>query len=154
MNNTQKVGFWILVGIGILLNIIYLFGQTMAIINYDFAVSIELQEPLSEITAIGVASNKGFGFGDTFFYMPLFIAGIIGLIKNKVWGVYLLSGAMAITVYWPIVGLSTVFYAKGAEDWYFTDYAAYSILLSLIALYGLWGLWYLYRFYKKNINII
>ena len=58
----------------------------MTIINYDFAVSIDLQEPVSEITEIGVALNKGFGFGDTVFYIPLFVIGIIGLVKRKVLG--------------------------------------------------------------------
>ena len=97
----RTTGFWILVSIGIILNLIYLLGQTMAIINYDFAVSIELQEPVNEITEVGVASNKGFGFGDTFFYMPLFVLGIIGLMKRSAWGLYAMFGAMAITIYWP-----------------------------------------------------
>ena len=56
-------GFWFLIGFGVLLNIIYVLGQTMAIVNYDFAVSIGLQEPVNEITEIGVASNKGFDLG-------------------------------------------------------------------------------------------
>ena len=117
----------------------------MAIIDYDFAVSIELQEPLDEITEIGVALNKGFGFGDTVFYIPLFIIGIIGLLKRSALGLYTMFGAMAITVYWPIVALSTVFFAKGAPGWHFTDYTSYSIILSIIALYGTWGFWFLYR---------
>ena len=145
MNDKRKTGFWILIGIGILLNIIYLFGQTMALINYDFAVLIGLQEPASELTEVGVALNKGFGLGDTVFYMPLFIIGIIGLTKRTAWGTYAMSGAMAITVYWPVVALSTLFFAKGSEGFHFTDYSSYSVLLSLIAIYGLWGLWFLYK---------
>ena len=145
LSRKQKVGIRVLTGFGILLNIMYLLGQTMAFINYDFTVSIELQEPVTEITAIGVALNKGFGVGDTFFYMPLFIIGIIGLLKRNTWGVYAMFGAMAITVYWPIVCLATVFFAKGAQGWHFTDYTAYSILLLLIAVYGLWGLWFLFK---------
>jgi hypothetical protein len=35
-------GFWFLIGFGVFLNIFYLLGQTMAIINYDFVVSIGL----------------------------------------------------------------------------------------------------------------
>ena len=138
-------GFWFLIGFGIVLNVFYLLGQTMAIIDYDFAVSIELQEPLNEITEIGVALNKGFGFGDTVFYIPLFIIGIIGLFKRSALGFYTMFGAMAITVYWPIVGLSTVIYAKGAPGWHFSDYTSYSIILSIITLYGIWGFWFLYR---------
>lgn len=147
MEATRKrtTGFWFLIGFGVLLNITYVLGQTMAVMNYDFAVSIGLQEPVNEITEIGVALNKGFGFGDTVFYMPLFVIGIIGLLKRSALGFYAMIGAMAITVYWPIVTLSTVFFAKGAPEWHFTDYRSYSILLSLIALYGIWGFWFLYK---------
>lgn len=141
----RGIGFWLLIGFGVVLNVIYLLGQTMAVIDYDFAVSIELQEPLDEITEIGVALNKGFGFGDTVFYIPLFIIGIVGLLKRSTVGLFAMLGAMAITVYWPLVGLSTVFYAKGAPGWHFTNYSSYSILLSLVTFYGIWGFWFLYR---------
>jgi len=147
MEATKKrtTGFWFLIGFGVLLNIAYVLGQTMAVINYDFAVSIDLQEPVNEITEIGVALNKGFGFGDTVFYIPLFVIGIIGLLKRTTLGLFAMLGAMAVTVYWPVVGLSTVIFAKGAPGWHFTDYTSYSILLSLIALYGIWGFMFLYK---------
>ena len=154
MGTTTKrtTGFWFLIGLGVLLNIVYILGQTMAVINYDFAVSIDLQEPVNEITEIGVALNKGFGFGDTIFYIPLFVIGIIGLLKRTTLGLFTMLGAMAITVYWPIVGLSTVIFAKGAPGWYFTDYTSYTILLSLIAFYGIWGFWFLYRNRSKLVE--
>lgn len=152
MKNRKSFWFWFLIGIGILLNIMYLSGQTMAIINYDFTVSTGLQESIDEITGVGVAFNKGFGLGDTVFYIPLFIAGIIGLIRSKVWGIYTMFGAMAITVYWPIVCLSALFYAKNTPGFNFNSYTEYSILLSLIALYGLCGLWYLYRNKDKLVS--
>lgn len=145
MKKRRPRGFWFLILFGIVLNIIYLLGQTMAIINYDFPVSMGLQESVSEITAIGVAINKGFGFGDTFFYIPLFIIGIIGLLRYTALGLHAMIGAMAVTVYWPIVGLSMVFYARGAEGWEFNDYTSYSILLSIIAIYGIWGFIYLFK---------
>lgn len=138
-------GFWFLIGFGIFLIIIYLLGQTMALINYDFAVSMELQEPVNEITEVGVALNKGFGFGDTVFYIPLFIVGIVGLMRGNAAGLFAMFGAMAVTVYWPIVALSTLFFAKGSPGFRFTDYVSYSIMLPLISIYGLWGLWFLYN---------
>jgi len=152
MKTKRAFGFWILIGIAILLNIEYLLGQTMALLNYDFTVSVGLQEPVNEITEIGVALNKGFGLGDTVFYIPLFVLGIVGLFRRSALGLYAMFGAMAITVYWPIVALSTVFFAKGAPGWHFTDYSSYSILLSLIAAYGLWGFWFLYRNREKLVK--
>lgn len=141
----RTIGFWFLIGFGMLLNIFYVLGQTMAVINYDFAVSIGLQESKNEITEIGVALNKGFGFGDTVFYIPLFVVGIFGLLKRTSLGLFAMFGAMVVTVYWPVVGLSTLIFAKGAPGWHFTDYTSYSILLSLIALYGIWGFLFLYK---------
>jgi len=145
MEKKRPAAFWLLIGVGMLLNIIYLLGQTMACINYDFAVSLDLQEPAREITEVGVALNKGFGLGDTVIYMPLFIVGIIGLIRRSAFGLYALIGAMAITAYWPVVCLATLFYAKGASGWSFSDYTTYTIVLSLIAIYGIWGFWYLVK---------
>jgi len=145
MSKKITVGFWILIGVGIVLIIIYLLGQTMAIVDYDFAVSIGLQEPEEDITAVGVASNKGFGFGDTVFYIPLFIAGILGMLKRRKIGLYAMAGAMAVTAYWPIVCLSTLFYAKNAPGFHFNDYASYSIILSTISAYGLWGFWFVIK---------
>lgn len=147
----RTLGFWVLIVVGILLNVLYLLGQTMALINYEFAVSIGLQESIHEITEVGVALNKGFGLGDTFFYMPLFIIGIICLIRRKALGLYMMFGAMAITVYWPIVSLSTLYFAKGSPGWNFGDYNAFSILLSLISIYGLWGMIFLYK--KRNLYV-
>jgi len=144
-NNKRGFGFWILIGTGILLNLVYILGQTMAIISYDFTVSIGLQEHVDAITEIGVALNKGFGFGDTIIYIPLFIIGIVGMLRRSELGSYTMFGALAITAYWPVVSLSTIYFAKGAPGWNFTNYASYTILLSLIALYGIWGIWYVLK---------
>jgi len=152
LRNRQLLQFRILIGLGILLNIIYLLGQTMALFNYEFTVSIGLQEPSSEITNVGVALNKGFGLGDTIFYMPLFLIGIIGLIKRTDVGLYAMIGAMAITVYWPIVCLSTLFFAKGSPGWHFSDYTNYLCMLSIIALYGIWALYFLYQNRSKLVK--
>lgn len=58
MFQKRKIGFWFLVAIGLHLNFLFLIGQTGAIINYDFTVSLGLQESKNEITEIGVAFNN------------------------------------------------------------------------------------------------
>lgn len=145
MKKSTRIKFWLLIVIAILLTCIYLIGQTMAFINYDFTVAMDLQEPAEEITEVGVAFNKGFGFGDTIVYIPLLLAGIFGMIKKKYWGLFSMSGALAITIYWPVVCLSTLLFAKGSPGFNFTDYFSYSIMLSIICIYGLWGLLFIYR---------
>ncbi len=69
-----------------LILVILLIGQMMLFINYEFTVSIGLQESVDVIGEMGVAVNKGFGVGDTIIYMPLLIIGLVGLWYRKKWG--------------------------------------------------------------------
>ncbi len=152
MNETRNIGFWILISLGILLTIMLLIGQTFSLINYDLTVSLGLQESVEEVSEVGVAWAKGFAFGDTIIYLPLLLIGIIGLLKRKSWGFYSMFGALAITVYWPIVSLSTIFIGRTALNLNSDKYVSYSIILPLIAIYGLWGMWYLHKNRNKFVN--
>ena len=152
MIETRNIGFWILISLGILLTIMLLMGQTFSLINYDLTVSLGLQESVEEVSEVGVAWAKGFAFGDTVLYLPLLLIGIIGLLKRRSWGFYSMFGALAITVYWPIVSLSTIFIGRTALNLNPDKYVSYSIILPLIAIYGLWGMWYLHKNRSKFIN--
>lgn len=145
MRQSKPVGFWFMIITGFLLLVILLLGQTMAFIDYDFAVSIGLQEAVGVMGEMGVATNKGFGVGDTIIYIPLLLLGLVGLLSGKRWGLYAMAGAMAITAYWPVTCIFILIYAKGVPGFHFTNYVSYSIILTLFMIYGLWGLWYLYR---------
>lgn len=138
-------GFWALIIVGILLNVFFAAGQTLALIDYDLTVSLGLQESEGEITAAGTAFARGFAFGDTVFYMPLFVIGIIGLLKGRPWGIFSMFGALAITVYWPAVNLFAVYAGRNTMHLNSGKYLSFSVILPLIALYGLWGMWFLYR---------
>ena len=75
MSNKRTTGFWVIMIIGLILLIILFLGQTMAFIDYDFTVSLKLQESEEIISELGVALNKGFGVGDTLIYIPLLVIG-------------------------------------------------------------------------------
>jgi hypothetical protein len=145
MNNKRTTGFWVIMAMGILLLAVLLLGQMMSFINYDFTVSIGLQESRDVIGEMGVAVNKGFGVGDTIIYTPLLVFGLVGLWSRKMWGVFAMGGALAITAYWPMVCLFSLLFARGTAGFNFTSFTSYTITLTLTTLYGLWGLWYLYR---------
>ncbi len=136
--------FWILISIASVLVLMLLAGQTLGVFNYDLAVSIGMQESENEIGKIGIAFAKGFGFSDTVIYIPLFLIGIIGLLKNKRWGKYSMFGALAISIYWPIVHLYAIFIDMESITLNSEKYIFYPIILSLIIIYGLWGMRYLY----------
>ena len=147
MNNGQNkdIRFWILISVAIVLIVMLLAGQTLGVFNYDLAVSIGMQESQAEIGKIGIAFAKGFGFADTLIYIPLFLTGIIGLLRNKRWGKYSMFGALIISVYWPVVHLYAIFVDKISITLHADKYIFYPIVLSLVIIYGLWGIRYLYQ---------
>ena len=149
MNESRPVGIMILLITGFLLLVMLLAGQTMAIIDYDFAVSMGLQESEEELGERGIATNKGFGVGDTVVYIPLLVIGLVGIMRRRRWGVLAMGGAMGITVYWPITCLFILYFSRGMHGFNFTNFVSYTVILSIITLYGLWGLVYLHR--KKDL---
>jgi hypothetical protein len=140
----KTLEFYALIGVAVFLTIMFIAGQTLSLVDYDLAVSLGLQESAGEISAEGVAFAKGFAFGDTVFYIPLFAIGIVGLLKGKAWGAFSMFGALAVTVYWPVVHLFMLYSGRDLFHLSHDKYLSYSILLPLIALYGLWGMRYLY----------
>jgi hypothetical protein len=145
LSEKRGKGFWFIIVIGAFFSVMFLVGQTLCLFDYDFTVSLGLQESVHEITAVGVAYAKGYAFGDTLIYIPLLVFGIFGLIKRKAWGFYSMFGALAITAYWPITNLYTIFAGKDSMNIAPDKYILFSIILPLFAIYGLWGMWYLYK---------
>jgi len=152
MKTKRELGFKSLIGISIVLTIFLIAGQSFSLINYDWAVSVGLQESVQEITLLGIAWAKAFAWGDTIAYIPLLIAGIIGLLKNKLWGFCCMVGSLAISIYWPIVNLITIYIGRAEIHFSPDKYISYSIILPLISLYGVWGLWYLYQHHETLIK--
>lgn len=152
MNKKRRIGFWTLISVGILLGIFLIVGQTFSLINYDLAIALGLQESEQEVGKVGIAYGKGFAFSDTVIYIPLLIAGIIGLLKGKKWGLYSMFGSLAISVYWPIVHLYAIYIGRNVFALHPDKYISFPITLSLILIYGLWGMWYLYNNLKELIK--
>ncbi len=145
MKSKRKPGFWVLFIFSLFMLIMILLGQTMSFIDYDFTVSLGLQESKDIVGGFVVAFNKGLGIGDTIIYLPLLIFGLYGMWYSKKWGEYAMSGAMAITAYWPVVNISLLYFAKGEKGFFFTNFLFYTILLISIAIIGLWGFLYIYK---------
>ena len=149
INNKRGFGFWMLISISVLLLVFLLIGQTFSLINYNTAVRLGLQESVEEIGQVGIAFAKGFAFADTAAYIPLLLSGVIGLLKRKKWGVYVMFASCAISVYWPLAHLFAIYIERDAITLQSEKYISFPITLSLIILYGLWGMWFLYRNHKE-----
>lgn len=152
MTTDRSLAFWVLIVLGVLLVILLLLGQSTAIMNYDLAVSMGMQESEQEVGKVGIAWAKGFAFGDTIFYIPLLTAGIIGLLVRKPWGFFLMFAAMAVTIYWPIVSLYTVLIERNAIALEPDKYISYMVILPLVCLYGVFGMWHLYLNRNNYLN--
>ena len=152
MGKKRTIGYWIIIIVGILFLFFLILGQTMSFINYDLTVSLGLQESKEIVGEMGVAVNKGFGVGDTIIYLPILIVGIVGLWLKRMWGIFAMAGALAITAYWPMVTIFLLLFARGTPGFNFTNFTSYGILLIAFTIYGIWGLWYLYSHRKRLIN--
>lgn len=126
--------------------LVYLvYAQGITAFDYDYGVAMGTQEPAANITEVGTAFWYGFALGDAVFYIPLLLAGLVGLAKGFSWGRGVMIAAMGITVYWPIVCLVAVATARGAPGWTLPGESDYWVVLPIIALWGMWVLWYLVR---------
>jgi hypothetical protein len=77
------------------------------------------------------------------------VDSLIGHWIGKIWAHVLLSAALGITIYWPIVCLVAVVDARDATGWKLVDETPYWIVLPLIVLWGVWSL----RFILKESQL-
>lgn len=144
MSESRPIGFWLLILVGVLLNCAYLAGQVYALIDYERTVAWGLQESASDIGVTGMAFNFGFAVADAMFYVPVFLAGLLGLWQRKVWGLMALSAALGISVYWPVMSTAAAQFGQGQVGFGYPSPITYLPLTLPSFVYGVWGLWYLY----------
>lgn len=118
-------------------------GQTMAVLDYELAVTLGMQEDMREISEFGVAINRAFGVGDTLVYIPLIMLSIIGLILRKRWSLIASAAVMGISAYWTATSAFMFWFLEGVPNYSFHPGAEYWSIMMFYFLFGLWGLWYL-----------
>lgn len=141
----RDIGFWVLQGFGWIFLIYLIYAQAIPAFDYEIGVAMGTQESSEMITEVGAAFWYGFAFGDLVTYIPLLMMGLIGYWLDKMWGRILLSAALGITIYWPIVCLAAVVAARDSAGWNLTDETSFWIVLPIITLWGIWGLWHISR---------
>jgi len=146
------LAFWLIIIFMSLSVTLLLLGQTMAIFNYEFAVSLGMQEDVKEISEFGVQINRAFGVSDTLIYIPVIAVSIIGLILKKKWALFTSAAAMGITLYWTTTAAFIFFFLEGVPGYSFVPGIEYWIVITLYVVFGLWGLGYLIVSGEKLIN--
>jgi hypothetical protein len=120
------------------------YAQAIPAFDYELGVRMGTQESAQTITEVGAAFWYGFAFSDLVIYIPLLGIGLIGQLLAFPWWRVVLSAALGITVYWPIVVLATAVDARDASGWNI-DETDYWIVLPIIAVWALFGLFLLAR---------
>lgn len=142
MTPQRDPGFWSLHIPGWLLLVYLVYAQAIPAFDYDLGVRMGTQESAEITTEVGTAFWYGFALGDLLIYIPPLTGGLIGHARGTRWGDTMMTAALDITVYWPIVSLVSVVKAQGAPGWHLTDISAYCVVLSVITAWAVWGLWH------------
>jgi hypothetical protein len=139
----RSIAFWVFMVFLSLSLILLLIGQTMAVFNYDFAVSLGLQEDVKEVSEFGVEINRAFGVGDTIIYIPLILLSIAGLILKKRWALISTAAVMGITAYWATTVVFMFWFLVGVPSYSFVPGAEYWVVISFYIIMGVGGIIYL-----------
>jgi hypothetical protein len=141
-------GIWIIIIFHILNLILWTFGQTIAVFNYDLVASWGLQDQRILIDPATVEMNRGIGAADTIILLPIFLIAIIGLLKQRLFGAIASWMAFALTLYWPVVfWFSQMFFADAGIKHQPLSVAVV-ILPAVFMVFALWGTWYLTKHWR------
>lgn len=136
----STIAFWLIQVPGWLLIAYLLAAQCASAVSYSLGVKMGTQEHADRITEVGVAFFKGYAGADLIFYVPLLALGLVGHALGSSWASVILSGALGVTVYWPIACLWTVKVARGAGGWNLPKEKQYWMVLPVIAGWAAFGL--------------
>lgn len=142
-NSETPAGYRFLVSFLAVSILLMLAGQTMAVVDYDLAASLGLQERVEEIGAFGVEMNRAFGAADSVIYIPLMVLSMVGLLRKRSWSLVTTSAVAGVSLYWSTtIGFVLVF-APGVPGYELRPGPEYAVFLGAYAAFGGWCLVYL-----------
>ncbi|MBW7884299.1 MAG: hypothetical protein H3C34_16985 [Caldilineaceae bacterium] len=139
----RPLAFWIIVVFLAISIILLLLGQTMSVFQYDFTVSLGLQESADQVSDYGVQVNRAFGAGDTVVYVPLLIASLVGLWLRKRWSLVTTAAAAGVSAYWAVTIAFMMAFLAGVPGYSLQPGLEYYIFLGAFIVFGVWGIFYL-----------
>lgn len=143
LSTKRPVSFWVIVAFLAASIVLMLTGQTMALLDYDLAVRLGLQESTEQIGEHGVQVNRAFGGGDTLVYVPLLVIALVGLLLGKRWALLATAAAFGISAYWSVTVALMMVFLRGVPGYSLVFGPPYWLVLGSYALAGVWGLVFL-----------
>ena len=123
----------------------FLVGQGSAVVDYEWAADVGLQESLDGNDPAIIETNRAIGLADVIIAVPLFIVAAVGLWRLKFFGVVAAWLVLGINLYWPIVGwVKKEFYLQA--DLQLDPFPiATHVMLAFFFFPSIWAIWYLAR---------
>ena len=136
-------GVWVIVVFHLISLLLWLFGQTGAVISYDTVAAWGLQESRALLNPVIVEVNRAIGLTDTIVMLPLFVVAVVGLVRRRFYGAVASWLAFGMTLYWPTeFWCSKYFYARAGIMSPAPGGEAIA-LPGVLLLVAVWGSWYL-----------
>lgn len=139
------IGIKVIIGVHLFSLVIWLVGQTGAVVAYDTVAGWGLQDSRALIDPVIVEVNRAIGLADTIIMLPLFVVATIGLLRRRFYGVVTSWLAFGMTLYWPVVFWCSQGFYAAAGIRHQSLSAPTIILPATLMLIAVWGTWYLAR---------
>ena len=147
MTRTSRLplGVWIIIVFHVFSLVIWFFGQSMAVVDYDKVASWGLQDPRALVDPTIVEVNRAIGLTDTIVMLPLFIVAAVGLFRRRFYGAIASWLAFGMTLYWPVVFCCSQGFYSAAGIKHAPTQLGSIIIPGSLFLIACWGSWYLGR---------
>lgn len=139
----RPVALWVILVFLALSVLLLLLGQTMAVVDYDLAVGLGLQESREQVGTHGVQVNRAFGAGDTIVYIPLMVASLAGLWLKKRWALLTTAAVAGISAYWTATIASMLAFLPGTPGYDYAPPLGTWLFIGAFMLFGTGCLFYL-----------
>lgn len=125
--------------------VIWFFGQTLAIFDYDMVAAWGLQAPRDLLDPAIVEVNRAIGLTDTLIMLPLFAIAAFGLLGLRFYGAVLSWVVLGLSLYWPVIFWTSQYYYAAAGIRHAPTGVVEIVLPGALWIIAAWGIWYLYR---------
>lgn len=146
---TRSPGILVIVLFCALNIVLWFFGQTLAVFDYDMVAGWGLQESRALVDPAIVEVNRAMGLADTVIMLPLFVIAAVGLLRMRFYGAVAGWIVLGWNLYWPVVFWASLLFYKQAAIKHAPMTAFTLSITAFFWLVAAWGVWHLYKMRAK-----
>ena len=145
MAQTRPICITVIILFHVASAVLWVFGQTMAVLDYDQAAAWGLQDPRDLLDPVIVEVNRAIGLTDTLVMIPLHVLAAIGLWGLRWYGAVLSWMVFGMTIYWPLIFITSQYFYAEAGIQHAPAPLAFILTPAAIFVFACWASWYLAR---------